>query len=161
MTVETPSSAPSSDAPLTTGHLTKARYDALVSEIDRWWSGPTSALAHPILFYELGQLGQVVEAGGQLVGFLLGFITPDGETGYVHLVGIDPHYRRRGVGKLLYDSFERECRAAGCKALKAITTLGNEGSVRFHVALGWIATEVADYAGPERPRVVFRKELSG
>lgn len=140
--------------------LCKADYDVIVQVIDRWWGGPTSALAHPIFFYELGELGRVVEHDGALVGFLLGFVAcpPDEErVGYAHLVGIHPDWRRRGVGKLLYETFERECRKRGVARLKAITTLGNEGSQRFHETLGWDMCEVEDYAGPSRSRIVFTK----
>lgn len=140
--------------------LTKADYDQIVRVIDRWWGGPTSALAHPIFFYELGRLGRVVESDGLLVGFLLGFVCPDAPVGYVHLVGIHPDHRRHGVAKLLYTAFESDCRRAGCAQLKAITTLGNEGSVRFHQALGWSMAEVEDYAGPGRLRIVFTKDLA-
>jgi GNAT superfamily N-acetyltransferase len=139
--------------------VTKSDYDQIVQMIDRWWGGPTSALAHPIFFYELGRLARVVEENGLLVGFLLGFVCPDPSVGYVHLVGIHPDHRRRGVGKVLYDAFERDCRDQGCRGLKAITTLGNEGSVRFHTAQGWSMAEVEDYAGPGRLRIVFTKEL--
>ena len=140
--------------------LTKADYDQIVRVIDRWWGGPTSALAHPMFFYELGRLGRVVESDGLLVGFLLGFICPDASVGYVHLVGIHPDYRRRGVGRLLYEAFAKDCAREGCRSLKAITTLGNEGSVRFHQTLGWSMTEVEDYAGPGRLRIVFTKDLA-
>ena len=140
--------------------LAKADYDQIVRVIDRWWGGPTSALAHPMFFYELGRLARVVENDGLLVGFLLGFICPDASVGYVHLVGIHPDYRRRGVGKVLYQTFEEDCRAAACMRLKAITTLGNEGSIAFHKATGWSVTMVEDYAGPARPRVVFQKNLT-
>lgn len=139
--------------------LTKTDYDHIVSVIDRWWGGPSSALAHPIFFYELGRLARVVEAEGVLVGFLFGFICPDKPVGYVHLVGIHPDYRRRGVGRLLYAAFEEDCRREKCRELKAITTLGNEGSVRFHQAQGWSMEEVEDYAGPGRLRIVFTKAL--
>lgn len=142
---------------LQTRPLTKADYDQIVRVIDRWWGGPTSALAHPIFFYELGKLARVVEADGVLVGFLFGFIGPN--VGYVHLVGIHPDYRRRGVGRLLYEAFEEDCRREGCLKLKAITTLGNEGSVRFHHAQGWDMAEVEDYAGPGRLRIIFTKKL--
>jgi GNAT superfamily N-acetyltransferase len=141
--------------------LTKADYDEIVQVIDRWWGGPTSALAHPIFFYELGRLARVVEDDGILVGFLLGFLCPDGAVGYVHLVGIHPDYRRRGVGKLLYGSFEDACRSEGARSLKALTTLGNEVSVRFHLAQGWTMSEIEDYAGPGRMRIVFTRELGG
>lgn len=140
--------------------LAKADYDQIVRVIDRWWGGPTSALAHPMFFYELGRLARVVESDGILVGFLLGFNCPDAEVGYVHLVGIHPDYRRRGVARLLYSAFEEDCTREGCRSLKAITTLGNEGSVRFHQNLGWAMTEVEDYAGPGRLRIVFTKDLA-
>ena len=60
---------------------------------------------------------------------------------------------------MLYQSFEEDCRAAGCSRLKAITTVGNEGSIAFHQATGWTVNVVEDYAGPARPRVVFNKVL--
>jgi len=44
--------------------------------------------------------------------------------------------------------------------MKAITTLGNEGSQIFHQVLGWDMGEVENYAGPGRPRIVFSKEFS-
>jgi hypothetical protein len=43
--------------------------------------------------------------------------------------------------------------------MKAITTPGHEGSIRFHVALGWRMQEIDDYAGPGRRRIVFTKSL--
>ncbi len=148
--------------PITTRQLTKADYDYIVRIIDKWWGGPTSALAHPVYFYELGEHAMVAECDDRLVGFLFGFInrnSHNGPTGYVHLVGIDPDFRRRHVGTLLYQGFESACTEAGCRSLKAITTLGNDGSIRFHEALGWLAKPVDDYAGPRRTRVVFTKIL--
>lgn len=152
--------------------LTKDDYDHIVRMIDEWWEGPTAALAHPLFFYELGRLARVADADdGTLTGFLFGFVaesyfggTPAAATagariGYVHLVGIHPAYRRRGVGRVLYESFEGACRAEGCVGIKAITTHGNEGSVRFHMAQGFRVANVDDYAGPGRSRVVFEKRF--
>lgn len=140
--------------------LTKADYDHIVQVVDRWWGGPTSALAHPMFFYELGRLARVVEDNAKLVGFLFGFICPDASVGYVHLIGIHPEFRRRGVGRLLYTSFEEDCGREGCRLLKAITTLGNQASIRFHQALGWGSSDIEDYAGPGRQRVVFTREVA-
>ena len=143
-----------------TRSLTKADFDQVVEVIDRWWGGPIGTFAHPIFFYELGGNALVVEDAGQMIGFLLGFVAHEPvKTGYVHLVGIHPDYRRRGVGRLLYESFTETCRAAQCVRMKAITTLGNEGSQRFHLALGWDVTEVDHYAGPGRRRIVLTKDL--
>lgn len=147
---------------MVTRPLEKRDYDLIVQVIDRWWGGPTSALAHPIFFYELGEMARIVEDEGVMVGFLLGFIAKSGagNVGYVHLVGIHPDHRRRGVGRLLYEAFEEDCRKAGVARMKAITTLGNEGSQVFHQVLGWDMVEIEDYAGPGRPRIVFSKDFS-
>lgn len=145
-----------------TRKITKRDFDRIVEVIDHWWGGPISTFAHPIFFYELGDMALVVESGDELIGFLLGFVahTEAERTGYVHLVGIHPEHRRKGVGRLLYATFTRAAVAAGCTKLKAITTTGNDGSIRFHLAQGWQAQEVDDYAGPSRKRIVFTKELA-
>ncbi len=143
-----------------TRKITKDDFDQIVEVIDRWWGGPISTFAHPIFFYELGDNALIVEHEGRLIGFILGFIvfkTP--KTGYVHLVGIHPDYRRQGVGRLLYLDFTERCRGLACLQMKAITTAGNEGSLRFHEAMGWDTEEIQDYAGPSRKRIIFTKNL--
>jgi GNAT superfamily N-acetyltransferase len=150
-----------------TRRITKADFDRIVEVIDHWWGGPISTFAHPIFFYELGAHALIAEDPGRLeatgdgmIGFLLGFVAQEPvRTGYVHLVGIHPEFRRRGVGRLLYRTFTEECRVAGCERMKAITTLGNAGSIQFHLALGWETLEIQDYAGPGRARMVFARKL--
>ena len=139
--------------------ITEQDFGQIVSVIDRWWGGPTSALAHPLFFHELGDDALVVEDDGRIVGFLLGFVTAAG-TGYIHLVGIDNDYRRRGVGRRLYESFTARALSRGARRMKAITTPGNQGSIEFHRALGYRVELVADYAGPGRDRYVFTRELA-
>jgi ribosomal protein S18 acetylase RimI-like enzyme len=140
--------------------IRKDDYDYIVSVLDRWWGGPSGERAHPVYFYELGQDALIVEEDEQVMGFLLGFVTQSAPpVGYVHLVGINPDFRRRGVGQMLYGRFAERCREAGAVRLKAITTVGNEGSIRFHEALGFERRTEPDYAGPGRARVVFTKDL--
>jgi len=139
--------------------ITRADYLRIVKVLDEWWDGPSPERASPIFYYELGEAALIAEEDGVLVGFLLGFLTPSREVGYVHLVGIHPDHRRRGVGKALYRQFADNCREAGAKKLKSISTVGHEGSARFHSALGFATEEVADYAGPGRSRVVFTLQL--
>lgn len=64
------------------------------------------------------------------------------------------------MGRLLYEQFTERCRSLACERMKAITTAGHEGSIRFHEALGWTA-EIEDYAGAGRKRIVFTKPLPG
>jgi GNAT superfamily N-acetyltransferase len=141
--------------------LAKSDFDQIVQVIDAWWGGATRHLAHPMFFHELGQQAFIVEENDQMIGFLLGFLTPDlPPRGYVHLVGVHPEHRRRGVGRFAYTWFEAECRKRGCRQVKAITTPGNEGQVLFHKGIGWQTHEDPDYAGPGRSRIVFIKDLT-
>ena len=141
--------------------ITKADFDHIVDVIDKWWGGPMANYAHPMFFYELGDNALIVEDDGRIIGFLLGFsVFKQPKTGYVHLVGIHPDFRRRGVGRVLYEEFTERCRTLGCERMKAITTTGNEGSIKFHQALGWQSSEVEDYAGPDRRRIVFTKDIT-
>jgi ribosomal protein S18 acetylase RimI-like enzyme len=144
-----------------TRRITKDDFDRIVTVIDHWWGGPISTLAHPIFFYELGRFARVVvDDADDVVGFLLGFVADEAErTGYVHLVGIHPAHRRKGVARTLYQEFVRDCARGGCTRMKAITTPGNEPSRRFHVALGWKVEELDDYAGPGRRRMVFTSPI--
>lgn len=140
--------------------LTKIDYDYIISVLDQWWGGPAGRRADPMFFYEFGEHALVAELDGQVIGFLLGvMVSSPSATGYVHLVGIHPDHRRRGVGKRLYSVFTDRSRAAGMKRIKSLASAGHEGPVQFHEAIGFESTEVPNYAGPGRSRVVFVKEL--
>jgi len=140
--------------------LTKADYDYIISVLDQWWGGPAGRRADPMFFYEFGEHALVAELDGQVIGFLLGVMVPaPAATGYVHLVGIHPDHRRRGVGKRLYAEFTDRCRAAAMKRIKALGSAGHEDPIQFHEAMGFQSNEVANYAGPGRSRVVFVKDL--
>lgn len=140
-------------------NITKQDFDYIVSVFDAWWGGPTTERASPFFFHELGEHALIAEQDDRVVGFLLGLAVPSRGVGYIHLVGIDPSARRHGVGKRLYQHFEQACRRTGFKQVKAIGMVGHEASWKFHTALGFEASEVTDYAGPGRARMVFTKAL--
>lgn len=139
--------------------ITKADFDYIVAVLDNWWGGPSSERASPFFFHELGEWALIAEDGGRVVGFLLGLVSPRTSTGYVHLVGIDPAFRRKGVGQELYRKFFDSCRHEGLSQIKAIGMVGYEAAAKFHTALGFESQEVPDYAGPGRARVVFSRKL--
>jgi len=146
-----------------TREFTKADYDYVVSVLDQWFGGLAHDRAHPVFFYELGSKALIAEEFGEIVGFLMGFTTEgtasEPMTGYIHFIGIKPEARRQGVGRLLYDTFIKQCVGAGAKRIKAIAPIGNDESSRFHRALGFAVTEDPNYAGPGRGRLIFTKQL--
>lgn len=140
--------------------ITKEDFDEIVSVWDHWWGGPSAIKPQEMFFYEFGAHALIAEESGTMAGFLLGFVTArTPRVGYVHLVGIHPQFRRRAVGRALYEEFARRAESEGASLLKAITTAGNEGSVEFHRAMGFSVEEASDYAGPGRTRLVFTREL--
>jgi GNAT superfamily N-acetyltransferase len=139
--------------------ITKSDYDYIVTVMDSWWGGPSTERASPFFFHELGDHALIAEEDGRVVGFLLGLAAVARDAGYVHLVGIDPAFRRRGVGQHLYQHFSQLCAREGLKRIKAIGMIGHEASLRFHTALGFSAAEVPDYAGPGRGRMVFERAI--
>jgi predicted GNAT superfamily acetyltransferase len=145
-----------------------ARIDAI---IDDWWGGRPMRRMLPRLFFEhFADTSFVVERDGELVAFLVAFVSsarPD--EAYIHFVGVRPDRRREGHARALYERFlvlagERGCRSVGC-----ITAPINEGSIAFHRSLGFDVvpgdTDVGgtsvhtSYDGPGEDRVVFRRAL--
>lgn len=149
------------EQPVDVRAMQKRDFDQVVEVIDRWWGGPVAQQAHPVFFHEFGDTALVALSGEELVGFVLGFVAPTAPpVGYVHLVGVRPDMQRKGLGHMLYDRFCATCRARGVRRVKAITTEANEGSRKFHVALGFVERKDADYAGRGRARVIFERDLA-
>jgi ribosomal protein S18 acetylase RimI-like enzyme len=84
----------------------------------------------------------VAETDGRVAGFLFGWVGESefgmGTTGWIDLIGVDPAYRTRGVGKALVDRFANggsELRAV--KKLSTLIDLGQADIREFFVRLGF------------------------
>jgi L-amino acid N-acyltransferase YncA len=153
---------------------TDADHPAIVTKIDHWWSGRRLHDLLPRLWFQhfTGTSWVAERPDGTILGFLVGFVSPDRPTvAYVHMIGTDPNVRRKGLGSELYRRFFDDVRAQGVDEVLAITWPGNRGSVGFHRALGFepdagpgsrnIYGIVAfpDYDYPGEDRVVLRRRL--
>ncbi|MFE0517678.1 GNAT family N-acetyltransferase [Streptomyces sp. NPDC058954] len=126
----------------------------------RYWGERDLRALHLLpLVHEFGETCLVARSDDGVLGYLIGFVTPDG-TGYVHLVATRDDARGAGLGRALYGAFTAAARRQGAVRLKAITTVGNEGSVAFHRGLGFDVRVEQEYNGPGQPRVVFSRVLS-
>ena len=84
----------------------------------------------------------VAETDNRVVGFLFGWVGESefgvaGPTGWVDLIGVDPPYRGRGVGRALVDRFAesgRELRAV--RKVATLIDLGQADVREFFVRLG-------------------------
>ena len=138
-----------------------ADYDAIALVIDQWWGRPILG-ALPRLFLDLFYSSSLVIDGADgLDAFLVGIFSPSqADRAYIHFVGVAPHVRRSGYGRMLYEEFFRRARADGRRTVSAITAPVNLRSADFHRALGFrVGGPVDGYNGPAHPMLVFDRML--
>ncbi|MFJ8000727.1 GNAT family N-acetyltransferase [Streptomyces sp. NPDC096310] len=131
----------------------------VLADHPRYWGERDLRSLHLLaLVREFGPTCLVARAEDGIRGYLLGFVTPTG-TGYVHLVATRDDARGAGLGRRLYGAFAEAARGQGARRLKAITSVGNTGSIAFHRRLGFTVGIVDDHDGPGRPMAVFHRVL--
>lgn len=124
-------------------------YDAIVRVVDKWWGRPV-ATAIPRLFLDhFFTTSAVAESNGQLVGFLVGFMSPSSPTdAYIHFVGVHPTLRGKGLARELYERFFDAARADGRTSVHAITAARNRQSIAFHRRMGFdVSAPLDNYNG--------------
>jgi ribosomal protein S18 acetylase RimI-like enzyme len=145
----------------------------VVGVVDEWWGGRRLHQLLPRLWLEhfTGTSWVAEDDAAGIVGFLVGFVSPDHpDQAYVHMVATSPNYRRSGLGRALYERFFEDVRARGVRRVTAVTWPGNRASVGFHRALGFAIDDGPGtqrlYGTPAHPdhdaegedRVVFSRE---
>ncbi len=146
-------------------------YGSIITVVNDWWGGRAMADMLPKLFFiHFRPTSFVAEAEGRVVGFVVGFRSQTHpEQAYIHFVGVDPARRGAGVGRILYERFFEAARRLGCTEVHCVTSPANEGSLAFHVAMGFDVLRgtagsggesyVADYDGPGESRVPLRRRI--
>jgi ribosomal protein S18 acetylase RimI-like enzyme len=146
----------------------------MVAVVDDWWGGRHLRHLLPRLWLQHFTTTSwvAVDEEERLVGFLIGFVSPDHPgTAYCHMIATDPNRRRIGLGRSLYERFFADAQSRGATSVRAITWPGNRTSVAFHRALGFEmdagegtqvlygAPAYPDYDGEGEDRVVFRRPV--
>jgi GNAT superfamily N-acetyltransferase len=153
---------------------TDADYPAVIGVIDEWWAGRRVRTLLPRLWFAhfAGSSWIAESEDGRLVGFVVGFVSPDHPTeAYIHMVGTNPNHRKRGLGRALYERFFEDARAKGARRVTAVTWPGNQISVHFHTAMGFRPDDgpgtqrlygtvaYPDYDGEGEDRVLLVRDL--
>ncbi len=91
----------------------------------------------------------VAEAGGEIVGFLLGRITesPLGtpDRALLQLIGIDPEFQRQGIGSRLVNAFAQSCRQKGVRSLHIMVSWHDWWLLSFLSALGFTHGQMTEF----------------
>jgi predicted GNAT superfamily acetyltransferase len=123
--------------------------ERILTVVDRWWGRPMVGLLPPPFFVHFRDTSFVIEREGELVAFLIGFLSQaNADEAYVHAIGVSPSERRSGLGRLLYQRFVDVAARCGRRRVCAITSPANAGSIAFHRELGFtVGTPTGD--GPD------------
>jgi len=152
-------------------HVETSDYPFIISEVNEWWGGRNMADMLPKLFFvHFRQTSFVAEHGGNIVGFLVGFVSQTfSNEAYIHFAGVHPEFRKKGLGCALYDRFIEDVKKIGCNLVRCVTSPINKGSVSFHLSMGFSiepskkdieGIPVAEnYDGKGGDRVLFYKTL--
>ncbi len=152
-------------------HVHPSDYDRVRAVIDDWWGGrPMAARLSHVFFAHFRPTSFVLEEEGELVAFLLGFVSQTfPEEASIHFVGVHPTYRRLGLARRLYETFFAAAALSGCGWARSVTSPSNLDSIAFHRAMGFrlqhgdVVSDgvpiALDYAGDGGHRVVFVREL--
>ena len=144
----------------------------IISVMQNWWNGRDLTEMLPKLFLiHFRETTFIVERGGDLIGFLVGFLSQSHRNeGYIHFVGVHPHFRNRSIGALLYERFFELCKKKPNNIVRACTSPVNKGSIEFHIKMGFQIEPgngemdgffvTLDYNRPGDPKVLFTKMLS-
>jgi GNAT superfamily N-acetyltransferase len=125
--------------------------------VDAWWGRPMGALLQRPFFSCFRDISFVLEHDGELVAFLVGFLSQsDPDEAYVHAVAVAPEWRGQGLARLLYRCFVDVARRHGRRRVRAITSPINTCSLAFHKSLGFdIAMSAADAGEDGRAELVL------
>lgn len=151
--------------------MKKSDYDIISPLINEWWGGRQMADMLPKLFFvHFNNTSFIVEINGEIVGFLIGFLSQSHvDEGYIHFVGVNPEYRKHNIGKKLYDEFFSVVKENGRNTVRAVTSPVNKVSIAYHTKMGFEIEKgnknvdgvsvFADYDGLNQDRVLFVKEI--
>ena len=82
-------------------------YHIISPLINDWWGGRQMSDMLPKLFFvHFNDTSLIAEKDGEIVGFLIGFLSQsNADIAYIHFVGVNPKYRKKQIGKQLYNEF--------------------------------------------------------
>jgi GNAT superfamily N-acetyltransferase len=121
-------------------HARPGDCERVLAVTDEWWGGPTTSAYLPHVFFShLASTSFVLEAcDGELVGFLLGFLSqvrPD--EACVQMIGVHPAFRRLGFGRRLCERFFVTAQMGGRRYVRSVSPPSDQ-SIAFHRAMGFV-----------------------
>jgi GNAT superfamily N-acetyltransferase len=153
---------------------TEQDHAAIVDVVDEWWSGRRVRHRLPRMWFRhfAGSAWIAETADGRRAGVVIGFVSPGRpDEAVLHLLGVDPNLRRRGLGSALEARLADDARRAGAHRIVTTIPTGDPAALAFLVARGYRIDDgpgtrsihgtpaMPDYDGPGEDRVLLSRVL--
>jgi len=141
---------------------TESDHPRVLNVMPEWRGGrDLTALLPRLYFQHFTDTSFIVEKDGDLVAFLIGFMSQSQpRVAYIHFVGVHPEQRKHGLAKYLYERFFEIARSRGAREVHCVTASVNTGSIAFHRRMGFdVSAPMKDYDGKDGERVKMVKGL--
>ena len=120
--------------------------DKKVAGKDRISSWPQAVSTHFKTYSP--PLSFVAEMDNRIIGFIIGIVLGAEYdlplSGWINIMGVDPEYQGRGVGRMLLKSFVEGCHQRGMKA-RVLVRQKDERLKKFLAPLGFHQGDVVDF----------------
>jgi ribosomal protein S18 acetylase RimI-like enzyme len=132
--------------------MTPRDLDGVLVLISKMTKGKSRITYRDLIANEPGgplDLSFVVEAKGQMVGFILAHLEfvyiPLVEVCLIYSVGIDPEYQARHIGSALVNELIKYCHLQNIETVRALVAQDNETLQEFVEYLGFRRSNIINY----------------
>jgi GNAT superfamily N-acetyltransferase len=126
---------------------TELDHDTVVEQIDDWAAGRRARHLAPRLWFRhfTGTSWAATDEQDRPIGIAVAFVSPDEpSTAVLHLIGVDPASRRRGVGSELVARVAGDAAARGARRLRTTAWPDDRLTIAFLEAVGFRFVEPPD-----------------
>jgi len=107
-------------------------------ELTRPWNDPHKDIQRKLTVR--ADLFLVGEVEGAIIGTVMAGY--EGHRGWINYLGVDPAFRRRGLGRVLMQEAERHLREAGCPKINLQVRSANTDAINFYRSIGFAVDDV-------------------
>jgi len=107
-------------------------------ELTRPWNDPHKDIQRKLTVR--ADLFLVGEVEGAIIGTVMAGY--EGHRGWINYLGVDPAFRRRGLGRVLMQEAERHLREAGCPKINLQVRSANTDAIKFYRSIGFAVDDV-------------------
>jgi len=92
-----------------------------------------------LLLGDYNSIGLIAEENGDIVGFIVGMIYPEGKVvnGHILTIDVSPSHRRKGIGQMLLKEVENVFVQKGVQACLLEVREGNVAAISLYHKLGY------------------------